>query len=123
MGHLLPASASASALCLALHFTAMEVLAAVGLTSNIIQFISFAQDLVSTTKQISRNADGALIEHLELEAITTNLTHLNSSLFARSTHITVDSTEDLELRKISTAEDKELKELSEGCRSISRLAE
>jgi len=99
----------------------MEVLAAVGLASNILQFISFAQDLVSTTKQIWRNADGALTEHLELEAITTNLARLNSSLFVRSTHTTVDSAEDRKLRKISNVEDKELKELSEGCRSISGL--
>jgi hypothetical protein len=85
----------------------MEALAAVGLASNVLQFISFAQDLVSTSKQISRNADGALVENLELEAITKNLDHLGSSLLVRVRHDDADT--------------KELRKLCEGCRYISGL--
>ncbi|KAF2798036.1 hypothetical protein K505DRAFT_372003 [Melanomma pulvis-pyrius CBS 109.77] len=88
----------------------MEALAAVGLASNVVQFISFAQDLVSTSKQISRNADGALVENLELEAITQNLDRLSSSLLVRSSYDSVDSKEDQELR-----------ELCDGCRHVSGL--
>ena len=88
----------------------MEALAAVGLASNVLQFISFAQDLVSTSKQISRNADGALVENLELEAITKNLDRLGSGLLVRVRHDDADTKEDEELRK-----------LCEGCRYISGL--
>lgn len=88
----------------------MEALAAVGLASNVIQFISFAQDLVSTSKQISRNADGALVENLELEAITKNLDRLGSSLLVRISHDASD-----------TKEDKELRKLCQGCRYVSGL--
>jgi len=88
----------------------MEALAAVGLASNVVQFISFAQDLISTSRQISRNADGALVENLELEAITTNLDRLGSRLLVSSGYNAAD-----------TAEDRELRKLCEGCRHVSGL--
>ena len=92
------------------HSTIMEALVAVGLASNIVQFISFAQDLVSTSKQISRNADGALIENHELESIAMNLSRLGSNLLVKTSH-----------NATCTKEDEDLRKLCEGCRHVSKL--
>lgn len=53
-----------------------DPLTAVGLAGNIVQFVSFCGDLISRGQEIYRSADGALVEHLELEAITTHLDRL-----------------------------------------------
>lgn len=58
----------------------MDPLTAVGFASNIVQFVSFARDLISKGKEIARNADGALVENLEIESVTQSIYDLNSEL-------------------------------------------
>jgi hypothetical protein len=57
-----------------------DPLTVLGLASNIIQLISFASDLVSKGHEIYKSADGKLVEHLELEAITGSLRDLSRDL-------------------------------------------
>ncbi|KAH9871045.1 hypothetical protein J1614_006619 [Plenodomus biglobosus] len=57
----------------------MEALAALGLASNIVQFISFTREIVSTSRQIAGNA-GGLVSNLELEAIAKNIQQLDLKL-------------------------------------------
>jgi hypothetical protein len=59
----------------------MEAVAALGLTSNVVHFLSFARELVSTNRSISRSADGSLVEHLELQAVAGNLQTLSKGLY------------------------------------------
>lgn len=51
----------------------MDALAAVGLVGNIVQFIDFAGKLVSKTREGYCSADGALIEHADLETVAVDL--------------------------------------------------
>ncbi|KAL1611914.1 hypothetical protein SLS60_000136 [Paraconiothyrium brasiliense] len=60
----------------------MDPLTAVGFASNIVQFVSFARDLISKGKEIARSADGALIGNLEIEFITKSIYDLNSYMGA-----------------------------------------
>jgi hypothetical protein len=57
----------------------MEALTAVGLASNVVQFISFTREVITTSRQIAGDA-GGLVTNLELEAIAKNFKHLNSQL-------------------------------------------
>jgi hypothetical protein len=57
----------------------MEALTAVGLASNVVQFISFTREVISTSRQITGDA-GGLVTNLELEAVAKNLKHLSSQL-------------------------------------------
>jgi hypothetical protein len=92
----------------------MEALTAVGLASNIVQFISFAGDLVSTSKQISRSANGTLVENLEIEAIAQNLQNLSESLRVPPIR---RKDEFVENPKYS----KEVKKPCEGCHQVKKL--
>lgn len=58
----------------------MDPLTALGLASNIVQLITFASDLVSKGREIYKSVDGALVENLELETITTTLQELSQSV-------------------------------------------
>lgn len=60
----------------------MDPLTAVSLASNVIQFVGFAGELISKGKEISRNADGALVENLELEAVTDSLLEMSANLIS-----------------------------------------
>ena len=51
-------------------------LTAIGLAGNIVQFVSFCGVLLNTSQEIYKSADGALVEYLELEDITTHLDRL-----------------------------------------------
>ncbi|PVI03015.1 hypothetical protein DM02DRAFT_726796 [Periconia macrospinosa] len=95
----------------------MEALAAVGLASNIVQFIGFARELVSTSKQISRSADGTLVEILEIEAIAKNLQNLSDNLRV------VPAKKDGRVMENYTPskEEESLKQLCEGCRFVAGL--
>lgn len=95
----------------------MEALAAVGLASNVVQFISFTRELVTTSKQISRSADGALIQNLEIEAIARNLQSLSDSLIIRPRREDGDSSTYYEPPK----EEESLQQLCRGCRYVARL--
>lgn len=57
-----------------------EGLAAVGLAGNIIQFISFASELVSKTRDIRQSASGVASEVIDLECVSNSLKSLTKSL-------------------------------------------
>ncbi|KAF2470006.1 uncharacterized protein BDR25DRAFT_35993 [Lindgomyces ingoldianus] len=61
-----------------------EALIAVGLAGNIVQFISFWGTLMSKSEEIYKSTNGALVEHLELEAITTHLDRLVTAMAMRT---------------------------------------
>ena len=58
----------------------MAEMAALGLAANIIQLINFSADLISKGHEIYKSADGTLVEHLELQAITEHFQELNMQL-------------------------------------------
>ncbi|KAF2114241.1 hypothetical protein BDV96DRAFT_112563 [Lophiotrema nucula] len=51
----------------------MEALAAVGLASNVVQFVQFSCELLSKAREIRHSAHGNLKEHLELDTIAKHL--------------------------------------------------
>ena len=55
----------------------LDPLTALGLASSIVQLITFTSDLVAKGRDIYQSADGALVENLELEAITKSLRDLS----------------------------------------------
>jgi hypothetical protein len=51
----------------------MDPLTALGLASNIVQFVDFTSKLISTTHSLYTSTSGAKAEHLELEALANTL--------------------------------------------------
>ena len=94
----------------------MELLTAVGLASNVVQFISFAGDLISKGKEIARSADGVLLENHEIEAVTQSLHDLSQELIAPKNHA---QTRSRDSNKISQAEEELLK-LCDGARDVAK---
>ena len=90
----------------------MEALTAVGLASNVVQFISFARELVSTTGRISKSADGALIEDLEITATARSLQDMCRDLQAPNLGYGSPKT---------SKEDNQLVKLCERCQTIAQL--
>jgi hypothetical protein len=86
----------------------MDPLTALGLASNIIQLISFTSDLVSKSREIYKSADGALVEHLELETIAKSLKDLSTDL-----------PDELKRQKSLTNLEKQLRDLCEKCNEVS----
>lgn len=58
----------------------MEVLAAIGLTGNIIQFIDFSGKLLVKSAQLHRSGECALAENIDFETVTNDLALLNEKL-------------------------------------------
>lgn len=50
-----------------------DPLSALGLAANIVQFVTFASDLITKTRKLSASTDGSLVQNAELEAITLSL--------------------------------------------------
>jgi hypothetical protein len=75
----------------------MDPLTAVGLASNVVQFVMFASDLISKGNEILHSVDGALVENLELEAITYSLREMGDNLTFPSAK---PSASERELRKL-----------------------
>lgn len=92
----------------------MEALAALGLASNVVQFISFTRELITTTQLITQNADGQLVQNLEIETIAASLQSFSSQISQ-----TVWNSGNL-----ATQEYNDLKELCVGCQDVAeRLTE
>ncbi|EHK42170.1 hypothetical protein TRIATDRAFT_146839, partial [Trichoderma atroviride IMI 206040] len=81
-----------------------DPLSALGLASNIVQFISFGSTLLSKGLEIHKSADGALVKYSELEAITMNLEELSRGLGRRYEPTTQTS--------------QQLQNLCQGCRTV-----
>ncbi|KAF2793356.1 hypothetical protein K505DRAFT_337878 [Melanomma pulvis-pyrius CBS 109.77] len=58
----------------------LEALAAVGLASNILQFIDFGCNLLAETRQIHSSTSGASDKNIELEQTAEKLIHLSASI-------------------------------------------
>ena len=58
----------------------MEVLAAVGLAGNIVQFIDFSGKLLAKSAQLYRSGKCALAENIDFETATNDLALLNKKL-------------------------------------------
>ncbi|KAI9777342.1 MAG: hypothetical protein M1839_008950 [Geoglossum umbratile] len=80
----------------------MEVLAAIGLAGNIIQFVDFSGKLISKTAEIHKSGTGALAENINIEAATNDLALLSTKL-----HDSANS-----------AGDTALQELCQSCNTI-----
>ena len=58
----------------------MEILAAIALVGNIIQFVDFSSTLVSRMVQLYQSDKGALAENIDVETATNHLVLLNNKL-------------------------------------------
>lgn len=58
----------------------MEPLSILSAAGNVLQFLEFTVRLVRKGRQYTNSADGALIEHRELQSINSNLSALSSRL-------------------------------------------
>lgn len=61
----------------------MEALAAVGLASNVLQFVQFASELFSISSAIRKNTEAQPIEYNDLEVISRSLKEHTQALNAR----------------------------------------
>jgi NACHT domain len=73
----------------------MEILTAIGLAGNIIQFVDFGGKLVSKTAEIYKSGTGALIENVDIETATNDLILLSTKL-----HDSAHSAGDTALKKL-----------------------
>jgi hypothetical protein len=95
----------------------LDPFSAISLAGNIVQFVDFTTKLVDKGHEIYRSGDGALIENLELEAITRNLTGLLSQLskpFRDAPTSSSSSKDGVESKDLA------LKKLSESCVSVAK---
>jgi hypothetical protein len=58
----------------------MEPLAALSLASNIVQLVECGSKIASTSRALKASASGALLETLDLEIITKDLSHVSKRL-------------------------------------------
>lgn len=54
--------------------------AIIGLVGNIVQFVDFSGKLISKSTELYRSSEGALAEHIDIEAAANHLVVLNSKL-------------------------------------------
>jgi WD40 repeat protein len=73
----------------------MEILAAIGLAGNIIQFVDFGGKLISKTAEIYKSGAGALVENVDIETTTNDLALLSATLQGSA-----DSADDTALREL-----------------------
>ncbi|KAF7505514.1 hypothetical protein GJ744_000676 [Endocarpon pusillum] len=62
----------------------MEPLVALGLASNLVQFVDFASKLVTRARETYKSVDGALVDNSELQAVTEHLQRLTGRLHVSS---------------------------------------
>jgi hypothetical protein len=58
----------------------MDPLSAVGLAASIVQFVSFAHEIVSLGKEVYKSPTGVRQESAEIEAMLKDLSQLHQSL-------------------------------------------
>lgn len=67
----------------------MDALAAVGLVGNILQFIDFSSKLIARANQLYNSNEGALLENIDIEKTTNDLSVLSNKLM---NNLSVEST-------------------------------
>ncbi|CZR50367.1 uncharacterized protein PAC_00239 [Phialocephala subalpina] len=90
----------------------LDPVTALGVASNVVQLVTFTSDLISKSREFYESADGALVEQLELEAITVSLQSLSSDLILP----TIRKEDQLKV----TPTEKQLREICNGCRDVSK---
>ena len=93
----------------------LDPLTAIGLASNIVQFVDFGAKILSTSRELHQSESGATVKNLEIEAMTLHLTGLVGQLSKHS----LDSTS-FQRRKEQSPAEKSLRGLAEICESIAR---
>ncbi|KAI9772557.1 MAG: hypothetical protein M1840_000762, partial [Geoglossum simile] len=91
----------------------MEVLTAIGLVGNIIQFVDFGGKLISKTAEIQKSGIGALVENINIETATNDLVLLSTKL-----HDSANSAGDTALRDLCQSCDTVATELLTVLRSV-----
>lgn len=66
---------------------ALEAIAAIGLASNIVQFVHFGVSLLSKAHEIRHSASGSLKDHVDLKIISNGFQKCSSGLLCRSDSI------------------------------------
>ncbi|KAI9679715.1 MAG: hypothetical protein M1822_007321 [Bathelium mastoideum] len=93
----------------------MEAIAALGIASNIIQFVDFSLKVVSKGNHIYRSNDGSLAEHNDLELVTNDLLILQKgieqSLTAPSLNDSDEDGDKKAMKALLLASDKSAKNL------------
>jgi hypothetical protein len=77
----------------------MEALAALSVAGNVVQFIQFASEVVTETRETYRSADDASAQHLDLEAVAEDLQKVVSPLQA-SRQVSIGPVGDLAFGKL-----------------------
>jgi hypothetical protein len=67
----------------------LDPFSALGLASNIVQFIDFGSKLLSTGRELRNSADGVLEANIELEVITKDLVSIDEQLMRSSGLLTL----------------------------------
>lgn len=83
----------------------MEALAAVGLASNVLQFVQFGSELFSISSAIRKNAEAQPIEYDDLEVVGRNLQEHARALNARcdtDMQSLVDSAREIAIQLLNT---------------------
>jgi hypothetical protein len=81
----------------------MDPLPALGLASNIVQFVDFTCKLISTTRELQLSQFGTKVEYMELQSITRNIQQLARQACPRdSPYSTIKSKNDETLRELSS---------------------
>jgi hypothetical protein len=91
----------------------LDPLSALSVAGNVVQFTEFTINLLSKSRKIFKSEEGALIENLELEAVTRNLAELSGRIretFPSQTQEQMLTYDDVSLKNlcdscISTAEE------------------
>jgi hypothetical protein len=83
----------------------LEALAAIGLASNILQFIDFAAKLVSKGNRIRKSTSGALPENDDLETTSKRLRKLADELYKVSSDPTNHALQTISLVCMKASED------------------
>ena len=78
----------------------MDPFSALGLASNVIQFVDFGSRLLSKSQELYKSADGVTNVNRDLETITKDLTRVCSSLIQPEQYINKEQASDPEIALI-----------------------
>lgn len=90
----------------------LDPLSALGLASNVVQFVDFSWKLLSSGSALYHSTDGALLENREMEMIADDLSQLTHRLH-NSLVVTRKSA-------LLTESEKELMNLSQACEAVAK---
>jgi hypothetical protein len=81
----------------------LDPFSALGLASNIVQFIDFGCKLLSTGRELHNSTDGVLESNIELEVITKDLIDLDEKLMRSSGLLTLRSESERALQTLAAS--------------------